>query len=115
MGETLLPSYTRHPRLLQAAHWAKQRPAYPSAVGRRFFLNFWRISDMYPHIIQFDKLEDLVAELPADHIVRAVALDVTEGTYEKVVELRIAGIGVHVRTINEEGHILSSTLPVASI
>jgi hypothetical protein len=68
---------------------------------------------MANHIIQFPDLDEFVSELPADHIVRVVALDVTEGTYDKVAELRIAGIGVHVRAINKDGHIMACYLPVA--
>jgi hypothetical protein len=68
---------------------------------------------MQPHVIQFGNLEDLVAELPAAHVVRVVALDVTEGAYQQVAELRLAGIGVHVRAVNSQGHILACYLPVA--
>ena len=70
---------------------------------------------MCPHIIQFADLDDYIAELPVDHTVRVTALDVTEGTYEKVSELRIAGIGTHVRAISEDGHILTCYLPVAQL
>lgn len=64
------------------------------------------------HLIQFLNLEDLVAELPAGHVVRVNALDITEATFDRG-ELRVAGIGVHVRTINSENHLLSCYLPVA--
>jgi hypothetical protein len=60
---------------------------------------------MSQHIIQFANLDDFLPELSVGHTVRVAALDVTEGTYERVTELRIAGVGAHVRAIN-----LSSTL-----
>ena len=70
---------------------------------------------MRPHIIQFANLDDFISELPIGHTIRVTALDVTEGMYEKVSELRIAGIGAHVRAINEDGHILTCYLPVAQL
>ena len=70
---------------------------------------------MRTHIIQFANLDDFVSELPVGHTIRVVALDITEGTNEKVSELRIAGIGVHARAINEESHILTCYLPVAQL
>ena len=70
---------------------------------------------MRPHIIQFANLDDFIPELPIDHTIHVTALDVTEGMYEKVSELRIAGIGAHVRAINEDGHILTCYLPVAQL
>ena len=39
---------------------------------------------MRPQIIQFANLDDFLPELPVGHTVRVAALDVTEGTYEKV-------------------------------
>ena len=70
---------------------------------------------MRPHIVQFANLDDFSPELPVGHTVRVTALDVTEGMYERVSELRIAGIGTHVRAINEDGHILTCYLPVAQL
>jgi hypothetical protein len=64
------------------------------------------------HLIQFLDLSDLMAELPAGHVVRVNTLDITEATYD-MGELRVAGIGVHVRTINSDNHLLSCYLPVA--
>jgi hypothetical protein len=69
---------------------------------------------MSPQIIQFARLEEFVAEKPP-HVVRVTALDVTESTSSKIPGLRLAGIGVHVRTINAEGHVLACYLPVASV
>jgi hypothetical protein len=65
-------------------------------------------------VIQFARLEELVAEAPPN-IVRITALDVTESTSSQIPGLRLAGIGVHVRTISDEGHILACYLPVASV
>ena len=58
----------------------------------------------------------MVAEL-AGHkgVVRVVVLDVTESVSSQIPGLRLAGIGVHVRTINQVGQILACYLPVASI
>jgi hypothetical protein len=69
---------------------------------------------MSPQIIQFARLEELVAEEPPN-IVRVTALDVTESTSSKIPGLRLASIGVHVRTVNDAGHILACYLPVASV
>ena len=66
------------------------------------------------HLIQFLDLNDLVAELPAGHLVRVNALDITEATFDRG-ELRVAGIGVHIRAINSENHLLSCYLPVAAM
>jgi hypothetical protein len=65
-------------------------------------------------VIQFARLEELVAEEPPS-TVRVTALDVTESTSSQIPGLRLAGIGVHVRTINAEGQILACYLPVASV
>lgn len=65
-------------------------------------------------VIQFARLEEFVAEeLP--NVVRVTALDVTESSSSRIPGLRLAGIGVHVGTINAPGHILACTLPVASV
>lgn len=69
---------------------------------------------MTAHVIQFARLEELLAEeLP--HVVRVTALDVTESASSRIPGLRLAAIGVHVRTINDEDHILACTLPVAGV
>lgn len=69
---------------------------------------------MSAHFIQFSRLEEFVAEeLP--NTVRVTALDVTESASSQIPGLRLAGIGVHMRTINAEGHILACYLPVASV
>lgn len=65
-------------------------------------------------VIQFARLEELVAEEPPNTI-RVTALDITESTSSQIPGLRLAGIGVHVRNISGEGHILACYLPVASV
>lgn len=65
-------------------------------------------------VIQFARLEDLVAEEPPNTI-RVTALDVTESTSSQIPGLRLAGISVHVHTISDEGYILACYLPVASV
>lgn len=68
---------------------------------------------MSAHAIQFARLEEFITEeLP--NTVRVTSLDITESTSSQIPGLRLAGIGVHVRTINGEGHILACYLPVAS-
>lgn len=71
---------------------------------------------MKTHVIQFGKLEEFVREdLGKNNPVRVVALDITESVSGQIPGLRTAGIGVHVRTINDAGHILACYLPVAHI
>jgi hypothetical protein len=67
-------------------------------------------------VLQFGKLEEFVQEdLHHGNVVRVVALDITESVSSQIPGLRMAGIGVHVRTINNAGQILACYLPVASI
>ncbi len=69
---------------------------------------------MPAHVIQFARLEEFITEeLP--NTIRVTALDITESTSSQIPGLRLAGIGVHVRTINAEGHVLACYLPVASV
>jgi hypothetical protein len=71
---------------------------------------------MKTHVIQFGKLEEFIREdLGKGNPVRVVALDITESVSGQIPGLRTAGIGVHVRTINDAGHILACYLPVAHI
>src|SRR5690606_28364408 len=66
--------------------------------------------------LQFGKLEEFIQEdLHHDNVVRVVALDITESVSSQIPGLRMAGIGVHVRAINDAGQILACYLPVASI
>ncbi|MBX3058847.1 MAG: hypothetical protein KF770_20470 [Anaerolineae bacterium] len=67
-------------------------------------------------VIQFGKLEEFVREdLGKGNLVRVVVLDITESVSGQIPGLRTAGIGVHVRAINDNGHILACYLPVAHI
>ena len=67
-------------------------------------------------VLQFGSLEAFVQEdIQSGNVVRVVALDITESVSAKIPGLRLAGIGVHVRTINDAGHILTCYLPVASL
>jgi len=71
---------------------------------------------MTKQIIQFGTLEAFVAEKLGDGaIIRIVALDITESASSQIPGLRMAGIGVHVRAINDAGHILACYLPVAQM
>lgn len=71
---------------------------------------------MKTHVIQFGQLEEFVAEPSCrDSVVRVVALDVTESVSAQIPGLRTASVGVHVRAINDDGHILACYLPVATI
>jgi hypothetical protein len=66
--------------------------------------------------LQFGKLEEFVQEvLRRGSVVRVVALDITESVSSQIPSLRTAGIGVHVRAINDDGQILACYLPVARI
>ena len=68
------------------------------------------------HVIQFGQLEQFVAEPSCQgSIVRVVALDVTESVSSQIPGLRTASVGVHVRAINDDGHILACYLPVVSV
>jgi len=71
---------------------------------------------MGKQIIQFGTLAAFTAEELGDGaVVRVVALDVTECASSQIPGLRMAGIGVHVRAINDDGHILACYLPVAQL
>jgi hypothetical protein len=71
---------------------------------------------MTNHAIQFSRLEQFVEEdLGRGSLVRVVVLDITESASSQVPGLRTAAVGVHVRAINEAGHILACYLPVARL
>ena len=71
---------------------------------------------MSTKVIQLARLEELAQEeLHEGNLVRVVVLDVTESASSDIPGLRTAGVGVHVRAINDAGHILACYLPVASI
>lgn len=69
---------------------------------------------MSVHVIQFSRLGAFAAEA-LSNIVRVTTLDITESASSQLPGLRLAAIGVHVRTINDQGHILACYLPVASV
>ena len=71
---------------------------------------------MTNHVIQFSRLEQFVQEeLGPGNLVRVVVLDITESVTSQVPGLRTAAIGVHVRAINDAGHILACCLTVARL
>jgi hypothetical protein len=71
---------------------------------------------MSPKVIQLARLEEFVQEeLHEGNLVRIVVLDITESVSSQIPALRTAGVGVHGRAINDDGHILACYLPVASI
>ncbi|MCP4417760.1 MAG: hypothetical protein GY805_14140, partial [Chloroflexi bacterium] len=69
---------------------------------------------MNPHVIQFGRLEAFVAELSPSNLVRVVILDSSKSISSQIPDFRHVSTGVHVRTINEGGHILACYLPVAT-
>src|SRR5690606_623650 len=90
-----------------------RRVLFRSTVGRFAYLEVYTMS--HP-VIQFSRLEEFVAEPPGrDSVVRVVTLETVESVASQLPGLRRVGIGVHVRTINPEGHILACYLPVARI
>jgi hypothetical protein len=71
---------------------------------------------MPANVIQLARLEELVEEeLHEGNLVRVVVLDITESASAEIPGLRTASVGVHVRAINDVGHVLACYLPVASI
>jgi hypothetical protein len=76
----------------------------------------WQEKTMRTHVIQFGKLEEFVQEdLGQSNLVRVVVLDITESVSGQIPGLRLAGIGVHARAINDAGQIMACYLPVAHI
>ena len=68
------------------------------------------------YVIQFGQLEEFTAEpFVPDQVVRVVVLEISEGVSAQIPDLRQVSVGVHVRTINCDRHILTCYLPVASI
>ncbi len=66
-------------------------------------------------VIQYGQLEELVSELTHGNLVRVVILDISKSISSQIPDWRQVDTGVHIRTINESGHILACYLPVASI
>ncbi len=69
---------------------------------------------MNPHVIQFGRLEEFVAELSSSNLVRVVILDSSKSISSQIPDFRRVSTGVHMRTITESGHILACYLPVAT-
>ena len=71
---------------------------------------------MNQQIIQFGTLETFTAEaFDEGALIRVVALDVSESVSSQIPDLRRARIGVYVRSINNDGHILACHLLVAQM
>jgi hypothetical protein len=67
-------------------------------------------------IIQFARLEEFLEEdLHEGNPVRVVVLEITESVSSQIPGLRNVGIGVHVRAINDAGHILACYLPTGRL
>ncbi|MCA9901252.1 MAG: hypothetical protein KC433_23865 [Anaerolineales bacterium] len=71
---------------------------------------------MNAKIIQFGQLEEMLAEsFSPGQVVRVVILETSESLSVKIPSWRLVHIGVHVRSINESGHILACHLPIAKL
>ena len=71
---------------------------------------------MKKHVVQFETLEAFVAEdLGKGNIVRVAALNIIEGRSAALPDLRVVAVGVHVRAINADGHLLACYLPITRI
>lgn len=71
---------------------------------------------MNAKIIQFGQLEELLTEpFAPGQVMRVVVLQTSESMSSKIPGWRMVHIGVHVRSINESGHILACHLPVAAL
>jgi hypothetical protein len=74
--------------------------------GRRRHLPAFSLQEetMKIHVIQFGRLEEFVQEdLGEGNLVRVVVLDITESVSGQIPGLRLVGVGVHVRAINNAG------------
>jgi hypothetical protein len=67
------------------------------------------------HTVQFAQLEELVAELKPGNIVRVIILDISKCVSRQMPDLRQVSVGVPIRTINADGHVLACYLPWATI
>jgi hypothetical protein len=71
---------------------------------------------MNEKIIQFGQLEDLLTEpFAPGQVVRVVVLETSENLARQIPGWRMVHVGVHVRSINESGHILACHLPVVAL
>ena len=71
---------------------------------------------MTKQVVQFGQLEEFMAEpFVPDQVVRVVVLEISEGVSAQIPDLRQVSVGVHIRTINSDGHVLACYLPVATV
>lgn len=71
---------------------------------------------MTKQVIQFGQLEEFMAEpFTPGQVVRIVVLEISEGVSAQIPDLRQVSVGVHVRTINSDRHVLACYLPVATV
>lgn len=71
---------------------------------------------MNQKVIQFGQLEELLTEpFAPGQVVRVIVLETSESLARQIPGWRMVHIGVHVRSINESGHILACHLPVAAL
>ena len=71
---------------------------------------------MNANIIQFGQIEEMLAEpFSPGQVMRVVILETSESLSPKIPGWRLVHIGVHVRSINESGHILACHLPIAKL
>ena len=71
---------------------------------------------MTKQVVQFGQLEEFVAEpFVPGQVVRVVVLEISEGVSAQIPDLRQVSVGVHIRTINGDGHVLACYLPVATV
>ena len=71
---------------------------------------------MTKQVIQFGQLEEFMAEpFAPDQVVRVVVLEISEGVSAQIPDLRQVSVGVHVRKINSDEHVLACYLPVATV
>ena len=71
---------------------------------------------MTKQVIQFGQLEEFMAEpFVPDQVVRVVVLEISEGVSAQIPDLRQVSVGVHIRTVNSDEHVLACYLPVATV
>ncbi|MBK8904494.1 MAG: hypothetical protein IPM53_25170 [Anaerolineaceae bacterium] len=71
---------------------------------------------MNSKVIQFGQLEELLTEpIAPGQVMRVVILETSESLARQIPGWRLVHVGVHVRSINESGHILACHLPVAAL
>lgn len=71
---------------------------------------------MTKQVIQFGQLEEFMAEpFAPGQVVRIMVLEISEGVSAQIPDLRQVSVGVHVRTINRDGHVLACYLSVATV